>query len=249
MLNDLTHDLRAMRLLGMAVALQRWVEDPTNAERSALDCVHHLVSTQREMSQHRRTEGFHVRFRVPPQMTLAAFEPSNGRGISPQRFRHLEGLAWLDAGQNVVVTGPSQTGKTHLAVGLALQAYAAGHTVHIQRVPELLAQLAASPDAKASAALVERLSRPVVLVLDDLATDVATADQTSWLRRLLERRAARKGAVIVTSIADPDEWSQFFDNPAAADGIHGRLTHNAHEVSLKRRGAAKMIKEVTEDGG
>lgn len=239
MLNDLTHDLRAMRLPGMAAALQRWVEDPTNAERSALDCVHHLVSTQQAMSQHRRTEGFHVRFRVPPQMTLAAFEPSNGRGLSPRRFHHLEALAWLDAGQNIVISGPSQTGKTHLAVGLALEAYAAGHTVHVQRVPELLAQLASNPDAKANATLIERLSRPVVLVLDDLATDVATADQTSWIRRLLERRAARKGAVVVTSICDPDEWGQFFDNPAAADGIQGRLTHNAHEITLKRRATAK----------
>lgn len=75
-------------------------------------------------------------------------------------------------------------------------------------------------------------SRPVTLVLDGLATDGATADRTSWLRRLLERRAARKGAVVVTSIAEPDERGQFFDNPTAAEGIHGRLTQQAHEVSL-----------------
>lgn len=246
MLNDLIHDLRAMRLPGMAAAIQRWVDEPANSERAALDCVQLMVHTQREMNQHRRAEGFHVRFRVPPQMTLAAFEPSVARGLGPQRFRHLAGLAWLDAGQNVVLSGPSQAGKTHLAVGLALEAYCAGHTVHIQRVPELLAQLASNADAKANAALIERLSRPTVLVLDDLATDVATADQTSWMRRLLERRAGRAGAVIVTSICDPDEWAQFFDNPAAADGIHGRLTHNAHEVTLKRRGAPKVTQAVIE---
>jgi len=238
MLNELTSDLRSMRLPGMALALERWVADPANSDRCALECVTNLIAAQREMRDAKRASSFQSRSRLAPHLTSGAFDPSNARGLSARQFQHLVSLAWLDARQDLVLTGPSRSGKTHLAAALAQEALNGGRTVRFERVPELLARLAEHADAAYGNALIVTLARPELLVLDDIATDMANSEQTTWLRRMIERRENR-GAIIATSIADPEEWNAFFDNKAGADGIHGRLTDGGHEVTLKGRYGAK----------
>lgn len=235
----LTHDLKSARLQGMAVAMHHWLSDPANAGRSALECVEGLLAIEQQQVSDKRLAAFQQRHRLPPHLTLGAFRASVQTGLEGRRLRDLRTLAWLDMGQNLVITGPTRSGKTHLAAGFASDAVLAGRTVKFVRVPDLLAQITPTHSQASVEKVIESLARAHLLVLDDFAVDVATVAQTAWLRRLLDRRSGRKGAVIVTAIPHVDEWGQFFENPVAAEGIFGRLEERAHLITLKRPGSQR----------
>jgi DNA replication protein DnaC len=233
MLNKLTSELREMRLPGMALALEHWAQDPRNAEGAPLDCVAGLIAAQRQMAGDRRLSTFQSRHRLPPHMTLGAFQAGTARGLAMRQFNELKTLGWLDAGKNLVITGPSCSGKTHLAAGLAQEAISRGHKVKLEKVPEMLAAMSDEHTDKAIHALVDRLARPRLLVLDDFAVERANERQTAWLRRLMDRRVGR-GVTIATATAELDEWGAFFDNPVSAEGIFGRLVDGSLRVQLRR---------------
>ncbi len=66
------------------------------------------------------------------------------RGLDKAPARSLATCEWLAAHQNLIVTGPTGTGKTFLACALAMQACQQGYTARHYREPRLFEALALS---------------------------------------------------------------------------------------------------------
>jgi DNA replication protein DnaC len=63
-------------------------------------------------------------------------------GVERDVVAHLGTLDFVTARENVVFLGPPGTGKTHLAIGLAIRACQAGHRVLFATASEWVARLA-----------------------------------------------------------------------------------------------------------
>lgn len=231
-LDDVVVALRSLRQPGMALALEQWVADPKNADRCTLECVAALVAAQQNVSAAVRTERFRRKAVLPDGLVTDNWQPSEARGLPPARLRHLETLAWLDRRQNLVITGPTRAGKTHLACGLARLAVNRGRSVHYARVPELLATLEQQSATERERTL-RQLGRWDLLVLDDFALERATAEATFLLWQVMDRRERGQRTTVVVSPRAVDEWDDRFADPTVASGIFGRLLMGAHEVGLR----------------
>ena len=64
-----------------------------------------------------------------PAKSLEEFDFDHARGLKRDTIAHLGTLDFVAAKENVVFLGPPGTGKTHLAIGLAIRACQAGHRV------------------------------------------------------------------------------------------------------------------------
>lgn len=231
--NQVISSLRSLRMPGMALALEHWVADPANADRCSLECVAELVAQQRNVAASLRAERFRKKAVLPAGLVMANWEPSASRGLAAAKLRHLETLAWLDRRQNLIITGPTQSGKTHLASGLTQMAVDRGRSAHYARVPELLSVLHDHREAKTLTTFLKHLARFDLLVLDDFALERASVKDTYLLRRVVDVRERGNGAVIVISPRAVDEWDGLFADPSAASGIFGRLLTSAHDIELK----------------
>lgn len=58
-----------------------------------------------------------------------------------QKLLHLKDLNFIKEGQNVILTGSPGTGKTHISIGLGMEACLAGYRVFFATVPSLINQL------------------------------------------------------------------------------------------------------------
>ncbi|HSO53221.1 MAG TPA: ATP-binding protein, partial [Actinomycetes bacterium] len=67
--------------------------------------------------------------RFPARKSLEEFDFDHARGLKRDTVAHLGTLDFVTARENVVFLGPPGTGKTHLAIGLAIRACQAGHRV------------------------------------------------------------------------------------------------------------------------
>lgn len=71
----------------------------------------------------------------------------------------LERLDFVAAGQNVILSGNPGTGKTHIAIGLAIKACLEDYSVLFTSVPRLLTQIRESRDQKNLRALESRFEK------------------------------------------------------------------------------------------
>src|SRR5690625_3397840 len=58
-----------------------------------------------------------------------------------QKLASLKRLDFIKEGQNVILTGSPGTGKTHISIGLGMEACLAGYRVFFATVPSLINQL------------------------------------------------------------------------------------------------------------
>src|SRR5688500_12627465 len=90
-----------------------------------------VACLQREVSA-RESHGGEGRIRAarfPARKSLEEFDFDHARGLKRDLIAHLGTLDFVAGKENVIFPGPPGTGKTHLAIGLAIRACQAGHRV------------------------------------------------------------------------------------------------------------------------
>src|SRR5215468_8531633 len=97
------------------------------AERARAESWSHeeflIACLQREVSA-RESHGGEGRIRAarfPARKSLEEFDFDHARGLRREVIAHLGTLDFVTARDNVVFLGPPGTGKTHLAIGLAIR--------------------------------------------------------------------------------------------------------------------------------
>src|SRR3989440_7306447 len=133
------------------------------AERARAEAWSHeeflVACLQREVSA-RESHGGEGRIRAarfPARKSLEEFDFDHARGLKRDVIAHLGTLDFVAAKENVVFLGPPGTGKTHLAIGLAIRACQAGHRVLFATASQWVARLA---EAHHAGRLQAALTRP-----------------------------------------------------------------------------------------
>jgi DNA replication protein DnaC len=138
---------------------------PRLAERARAESWTHeeflTACLQREVSA-RESHGGEGRIRAarfPARKSLEEFDFDHARGLKRDTLAHLGTLDFITARDNVVFLGPPGTGKTHLAIGLAIRACQAGHRVLFATASQWVDRLAAAHHTGALQAELVRLGR------------------------------------------------------------------------------------------
>lgn len=153
------------------------------------------------------------------------------RGLDKAAIRQLATCQWLKSKHNVVVVGKTGVGKSYIGSALADAACRAGYRSLFQRVPRLLEELALARAAGEYSALLGKLSRIDVLVLDDFLLNPMTDIERRDLLEVIEDRYDKTSTVITTQVPTKT-WHEALSDPTMADAICDRLVHNAHVIRL-----------------
>jgi DNA replication protein DnaC len=156
---------------------------------------------------------------------------------------------WIERHQDLLVTGPTGTGKTWLSCALGHRACRDNRSVLYQRVPRRLEALGLARGDGRYARMLKNLARVQLLILDDWAElakgcvgeadgmpaegiTPLTAEQRRDLMEIVDDRHDR-ASTIVTSQVPVEHWHEHIGNPTIADAVLDRLVHGAHRLELK----------------
>jgi DNA replication protein DnaC len=244
MLNHPTLDqLHALGLAGMAKAFADIVASDQAEAMSHAEWLGLLLdreTTDRYNKKLTRRLGY---ARLRQQASVEDVDYRTPRGLDRTMFLKLAGGSWIDAHDNLVITGPTGVGKSFLASALGHKACRDNHSVLYQRVPKLFGDLALARGDGRYGRLFRALGGVHVLILDDWGLEPLTPEARHDLLEILEERYGRHSTVI-TSQLPASAWHGVIGDPTYADAILDRLLHNAHRIelqgeSLRRRRASQ----------
>lgn len=234
MLNQQTiHKLLVMRLNGMAEAFRQQIEQTGLNGLSFEERFAMLVDRQWDYKENR---AFNRRLRNSRLKNTASVEDidyQSSRGLDRGLVRGLSASSdWVKQHQNVLLIGPTGTGKTWLGCALAHKACRDGHSAYFARSGQLFRELALAHADGSFGRLLRRLSQTDVLLVDDFAmAPLSEAERRDFLEICDDRYQTR--STILTSQLPVASWHTQIGDPTVADSILDRLVHNAHRIELK----------------
>ena len=136
------------------------------------------------------------------------------------------------ANSNILLVGPTGTGKSWLACALGHKACRDNRSVLYHRLPRLFDALALARGDGSHARLLKSLARVELLILDDWGLEPLGPEQRHDMLEIVEDRYGR-GATLITSQIPVDRWHPLIGEPTLADAILDRIVHNAHRLQLR----------------
>jgi DNA replication protein DnaC len=234
-----TDRLRELGLAGMARALEEQRRHADAADLSFEDRLAMLVDRE-ALERDSKRLATRLRFAgLRQQATPEDVDHRATRGLDRAVFQRLTGGEWIERHQDLLVTGPTGTGKTWLSCALGHRACRDNKSVLYQRVPRLLEALGLARGDGRYGRMLKNLARVQLLILDDWAVTPLTAEQRRDLLEIVDDRHDR-ASTIVTSQVPVDHWHEHIGNPTIADAVLDRLVHGAHRIELKGESMRKL---------
>jgi DNA replication protein DnaC len=149
---------------------------------------------------------------------------------------HLLKLSFVAEPANVILVGPSGTGKTTIAKNLAYEAIIAGRNVLFTEAADMLTDLEQQDSPRALKLRLQRYIKPDILVIDEVGYLSYTARAGDLMFQVINK-------ILTTNVAFKD-WPQIFPGAACVVALIDRLTHRAEIVPVE--GASYRMREASD---
>ena len=223
----LKHHLKALKLPTMLAEAEKI------AHRCAADNADHLafllqlvelelIERERKAAE-RRLKGA----RFPATKMLDEFDFASRPSVNKPKVLELVKGEYLDRRENILLVGPSGTGKTHLATALGMAACSQGRKVRFFRVTELVTLLMEAKEERQLMRLRQLLAKLDLLVLDELGYVPASKVGAELLFDVIAT-AYERNSLIVTTNLPFENWTEVLGSERLTGAALDRLTHRCH---------------------
>lgn len=229
--NRTLEKLRQMRLYGMHDAFKTSLENTLKEQMTQDQFIFHLVSSEWDNRRNRAIERAIKAANFRYNASLEDIDYTFERGLDRNQVDRLAALEFVRDSKDMLITGPTGTGKSYLATALGYKACQDGYRVFYASTAKLMSQLKI---AKVKGTILndfKRIERTDLLILDDFAMQTFDSQSRGILMDIIEDRH-QKRATVITSQVPVKAWHDAIGEKTVADAILDRLVHHSLRVEL-----------------
>ncbi len=239
-LEQTLHQMRQMRLSYMARSLEERLKNGDHNELSHEEFIALLIEDEFSARRNRKLSRMLGRANFKAnQACIENIKYSAARNLTKSDITPFTSETWITNAQNLIITGPTGTGKTYIAEAIGRRACVLGYQAVKIRYGRLFEEIHTARGTGMYVKYIEKLEKIKVLILDDFAGGDVSKKDLADLIDIIEDRD-QHWPLIITSQYNAGEWHQRFTDPTLADAICDRLVHGSVKLNLEGDSMRKM---------
>lgn len=220
---------KQLRLPTVGGQFERLADQAVKQQHSHLSYLEALLEAEVEERVRRAVERRIQESRFPATKTLEEFDFECASHIPAAQVRSLAEGGYLARKEPVIFIGDTGTGKSHLAVGLAVAACRQQKRVRFTTAAELVTELMEAKNQSELNRVRSRWTRYELIVIDEMGYVVMPESAAELMFQVIAGRAERTGIIVTTNLPF-SEWTTMFPNARLCKAMVDRLTDQAHII-------------------
>ena len=232
MTQETLEKIKRLKLSGMARAYQTSLENDKLQQLSADELITLLVEAEWDDRLNRNIERRLRNAKFRYQSSIENIDFGADRNLDRNQMMRFAECTYIRKQENILITGSTGIGKSHIATALGHQACTLGFKVYYANMAKLFSKLKMGKADGSYIREISRIERQDLLILDDFGLLPIDNQNRSALMEIIEDRH-KKASMIITSQLPVNCWHEVIGEKTIADAILDRIVHDAHRIELK----------------
>lgn len=168
---------------------------------------------------------------LPPTHNLDQYDFNHANGVTKPQLKQLRELLWLEQNYNVILMGPSGTGKTYLAAGLIYQAINSGYRAYFMTMEEIITILKMKEMVSSALGTYNRLLKAHLIAIDDIMLLPIKKNEAVAFFNLINH-LHEQCSIIITTNKSPKQWAETLEDEVLATALLDRILYRCEVVKL-----------------
>lgn len=225
-------NLEALKLNVMESIVDNHLELAAKEERSMTEVLDHLFE---EEVRARNASAVETRMKLsgfPSRKTLEEFDFSFQPSIDPAVIDELRTMRFIHNAENICLLGPPGVGKTHIAIGLGVEAIRQGFSVYYTTAATMLDKLRKAEQRDGLDRKLKTFGKYKLLIIDEIGYLPMKREGAHLFFQLVSKRY-EKASTIFTSNKPYSEWGEIMGDSVIAAATLDRILHHSTTVNIK----------------
>ena len=197
-----------------------------------LEFTHTLL--EQEVMQRKRTD-LERRMKManlPRHHDLANYDYKVSSSISQKQMNELRQMLWVEQVYNLVLMGPSGTGKSFIAAGLINDAVSKGYKAYFTTMEDLVGMLRMKEITASALSSYNRYLKAHLIAIDDSMLFPIKKNEAVALFNMINH-LHEQCSLIITTNKSPKQWAESMDDEVLATALLDRILYRCEVIKLE----------------
>ncbi|MCQ6289162.1 IS21-like element helper ATPase IstB [Bacillus cereus] len=230
-MDNLQTQFKSLQLSEVAKQLPEMIHTAESNQESYQAFLNRLLAFEIQRREENKIQKRLKLATFPYHKTLGEFRIEEQQSLSSKQLNQLKELTWLEQSYNLILLGPPGVGKTHLAVGLGIEAIYSGYKVAFLAMGELIRFLNTQDISRKSQTIVKRVINADLVIIDDIMYMAMDQKEATLFFHIINQLYDHT-SIIFTSNKGPEEWGELIGDPGITTAILDRVIHRVEVIHL-----------------
>ena len=228
----LKEKLERLRLYHLKQSMESIIHKAQIDKITYLELVNIIVDHEIENRDKRDFERRFKSAHLPVKYDLDSYDFNFSSGITKYQLAQLRELVWIEGAYNMILMGPSGTGKTFIASGLIYEAIKKGYKAYMMTMEEIITLIRLKDISASAMTKYNKLVRAHLVAVDDIMLfPVKKEDSTGFFNFI--NTLHEKTSIIITTNKAPTEWVETLNDEVLTTALLDRILYKCEVVKLQ----------------